>query len=99
MGFAVSCEILFDKGEVCSIMRFMGSGRTTYGMIGDRSRQDPHGISNPVDSLIDVQKLVYGQWISEAALWVLWENAGRLIADNNCSLVHVDAVPLAHCLR
>lgn len=43
-------------------------------------------------------KVYTGMWLSEAALWVEWENQGRLVASEDSLLMALDSGDLAHTL-
>merc|ERR1712232_1348514 len=55
-------------------------------------------VTKPLESISNVQRLYYGSYITEPALWVQWETRGRLIAENNCGFLGIDAQRLHHDL-
>merc|ERR1711972_564690 len=41
----------------------------------------------------------YGQWVSEAALWTIWENVGELSTRTDCVMLCIDGEQLAKTLK
>merc|ERR1719401_618411 len=99
--FAISEEIIFDKRDPCSTMRFMATGKTTYGtdIVAADISTDTDDMIKPSDDILNGQKLSYGQWLSDAALFVDWKNQGRLVADFYCCMLEVEASVMAQSLH
>merc|ERR1712217_1006838 len=90
------------------IMRFMSTGKATYGTSFDPDMDDGSDFTSvtsrgpplsPLESFYDAQKLAYGDWCSEAAIWIVWQNHGRLMADHHCSFLNVDGLVFADSVK
>lgn len=90
-------EVVFNDGDSCHRMIFVELGRLHY----EPFRSLPEKITamgtqfEPAQRVPDRRALKRFSWISEVALWAIWENTGKFIADAGCVLLALDAQELA----
>mmetsp|Transcript_103178 Transcript_103178/g.160872 ORF Transcript_103178/g.160872 Transcript_103178/m.160872 type:complete len:148 (+) Transcript_103178:2-445(+) len=89
----------FAKGDACSRMFFVVEGLLVYKWSKKSPRRsqrpprewDVRALTSATCLLEDEELLKPKRWLSEAALWIEWENQGELIACQLCSLLALDA--------
>jgi hypothetical protein len=85
-------EVVFEKGDACSRMLLVYDGSLVYGqpcsreeiVIDDECDSGAGAGAGPDRQLPPVRSaevLEHGKWVSEASLFVLWINRGRLVAE------------------
>merc|ERR1712217_1017784 len=75
-------EEVFEKGDPCNRMLFVDRGSLWYSQAD--TEQDP-----------EAELIVRAQWLSEPAVWMMWENQGRLLAETHSCLLALDGVTFA----
>lgn len=89
---AAMWEVVFDRGDACTRMLWVDQGVLMYS--DGVAEWSPETNTDSVPG----EALRKGTYISEAALWVEWNNHGRLVAGCQSSLVAVDATSFSDCL-
>jgi len=88
-------EVIFQKGDACHRMLVVCRGDLRY----SEKKVDPCSLDICLDQLPIGQALRTGCSVSEAALWMKWENMGQLIAGACGMLLEVDAMSFSHVLK
>jgi len=107
-------ESIFSMGALASHMYFVSSGTLTY-LFDHKKRRSLLSAYRPTfdqaysrDSAqlteLEVtrgsgEKVEFGQWLSEAALWTRWEHRGQLTTLTGASLLAISACAFAKLLQ
>merc|ERR1719329_311146 len=103
---------VFDVGDPCSRMLFADKGWMMYFQYDIQTEQQRKseasfclarmatktGKLQPEQGVVSEWKVYPGMWLSEGALWIEWENHGRLMANEDSLLMAIDAGDLAYTL-
>jgi hypothetical protein len=94
-------ECLFYTGDACTRMLFVERGSLTYIFRMHKMGTDPQASESegeqpaePVEAAISSLT-----WLSEAALWTVWEHCGELIAQSDAYLLSLDSQKFAVLLK